>query len=540
MEVDLVTALAIEAIVLLAYYYAYRKYQYFLSKPVPCLKPTLFLGSTAPMLFRQRDMPSQIQIYYDTFPDAKLIGLYDRMNPIYLLRDPKMIKKLGVKDFNYFPDHAPFMTNGKDEEDSGKSLFGNSLFSLRGQKWRDMRATLSPAFTGSKIRHMYEFVAKCGQSMVQFLKAEAVQGKELELDMKDVFSRFGNDVIATVAFGIEVDSLRDRENDFYVKGKQLLRFDSILVLVKMISIMMMPKLMEKLGVDFVDPKLTQYFKNMITDNMKQRQAQGIIRNDMIHMLMEVKKGSLKYQDEEMSVKDAGFATVEESTVGKASHTRVWKDNELIAQCFLFFLAGFDSISSAMCFLAYELCLNPEVQQRLYEEIVETDRSLNGKPLSNEALQKMVYMDMVVSEGLRKWPPGIIMDRFCTKDYVYDDDQGTRFLIEKGRTVWFPAMAIHRDAKYYPNPDKFDPERFSEENRSKINSGAYMPFGVGPRNCIGSRLALMEVKSVLFCLLKDFRLERTARTEDTVKLSKSSLGLNAENGIWLKLKPRSGL
>ncbi|XP_055589826.1 probable cytochrome P450 9f2 [Uranotaenia lowii] len=540
MEVDLVSALAIGAIVLLVYYYAFKKYQYFLSKPVPCLKPTLFLGSTAPMLFRQRDMPTQVRIFYDTFSDAKVIGLYDLVNPIYMLRDPEMIKKVGVKDFNHFQDHAPFMTSANDEEDSGESLFGNSLFALRGQKWRDMRATLSPAFTGSKIRHMYEFVAKCGQSMVQFLKAETSQGKELELEMKDVFSRFGNDVIATVAFGIEVDSLRDRDNDFYVKGKQLLSFDSIFVFVKMMAIMMMPKLMEKLGVDLADPKLTQYFKNMITDNMKQRAAHGIIRNDMIHMLMEVKKGSLKHQDEDTSTKDAGFATVEESTVGKASHTRVWNDNELIAQCFLFFLAGFDSISTAMSFLTYELCVNPDVQQKLYEEIVETDRSLSGKPLSYETLQKMAYMDMVVSEGLRKWPPAVIMDRYCTKDYMYDDDQGTRFLIEKGRTIWIPAIGIHRDPKYYPNPEKFDPERFSEENRSKINSGAYMPFGVGPRNCIGSRLALMEVKSVLFYLLKDFRLGRTDRTEDTVKLSKSLFGLKAENGIWVKFKPRSAL
>ncbi|XP_055589825.1 probable cytochrome P450 9f2 [Uranotaenia lowii] len=538
MEVDLVTALALGAIIFLVYYYLFKNYQYFLTKPVPCPKPTLLLGNTGPMIFRRRDVSTHVRMLYNAFPESKVVGFYDLMNPIYMLRDPEVIKQLAVKDFDNFTDHTPTMTNSSSEETTGDSLFGNSLFALRGQKWRDMRATLSPAFTGSKMRHMFEFVAECGQSMVQFMKAEAQAGKELELEMKDVFSRFGNDVIATVAFGIKVDSLRNRENEFYVKGKQMLNFQSLKVLIKFFALRMVPTLAQKLGIDFVDATLTKYFKDMITDNMEQRKAHGIIRNDMIHMLLEVQKGALKHQKDEQDAKDAGFATVEESNVGKVSHTRVWSENELIAQCFLFFLAGFDTISTGMTFITYELCINPDIQQKLYEEIIETHKSLNGKPLTYETLQKMNYLDMVVSEGLRKWPPAVVMDRYCTKDYVYDDGQGTRFLIEKGRTLWIPAIAIQNDPKHYPNPEKFDPERFSEANRANINASAYLPFGVGPRNCIGSRLALMEVKSILYYILKDFSLERSPKTEVPLTLSKNLFALQAENGVWLTLKPRN--
>ncbi|XP_053683464.1 probable cytochrome P450 9f2 [Sabethes cyaneus] len=539
MEVDLFTVTAIGVIIMVLFHYASKKYQYFLSKPIPCVKPTFFFGSTGPIMFRRRDVTSHIRMLYNTFPEFKVVGFYDFMKPIFMLRDPEVIKKIGVKDFDYFMDHTPTMTAGSlDDQATNDSLFGNSLFALRGQKWRDMRATLSPAFTGSKMRHMFDLVAQCAQSMNSFFLAEAKAGKRLEYEMKDTFSRFGNDVIATVAFGIQVDSLKDRDNEFYLKGKQMINFQTIMVLVKFLLLRSMPRLMQKLKIDFLDSNLTEYFKTMITDNMKQREVHGIVRNDMIHMLMEVRKGALKHSKDEQDQKDAGFATVEESSVGKLAHSRVWTENELIAQCFLFFLAGFDTVSTCMAFLTYELTINPDIQNRLYEEIKETEQSLNGKPLCYEVLQKMTYMDMVVSEALRMWPPAVVSDRFCVKDYVYDDGAGTRFKIEKNQTIWIPTIAIHSDPKYYPNPAKFDPERFNEENRSKINAGAYLPFGVGPRNCIGSRLALMEVKLILYFLLKDFSLEPTEKTQIPLQMSKNLFALQADKGVWLEIKPRN--
>ncbi|XP_055619247.1 probable cytochrome P450 9f2 isoform X2 [Toxorhynchites rutilus septentrionalis] len=486
-EVDLLTAGAVGVIILSIYHYVAKQYEYFLTKPVPCVKPTFGFGSTAPTLFRTMDISSLVKKLYNAYPDSKISGFYDLLRPIYILRDPEVIKKIAVKDFDYFTDHQVAI-NFPEDEDAGSSLFGNSLFSLRGQKWRDMRATLSPAFTGSKMRHMFELVAECGRSMVEFFASEAKAGKTLEFEMKDVCSRFSNDVIATVAFGISVNSLRDRENEFYVNGKQILNFQSIMVLIKFLLFRAFPRLMQKLEVDFSDRKMTEYFKNMIIDNMKQREAHAIARNDMIQMLMEVRK-------------------------------------------------GFDTVSSCMTFLAYELTVNTDIQKRLYEEVLETDQSLGGKPLNYDALQKMQYMDMVVSESLRKWPPFVVSDRLCVKNYRYDDGSGAQFTVEKGQTMWFPTIALHRDPRYYPNPDQFDPERFSEENRSSINTGAYIPFGVGPRNCIGSRLALMEVKSMVYYLLKEFSFEPTEKTQIPLRLSKSGFAMLSEKGVWLELKPR---
>lgn len=182
-----------------------------------------------------------------------------------MLRDPDVIKKISVQDFDCFSDHTPMMAGTSENDLGSDQLFANSLFVLRGQKWRDMRATLSPAFTGSKMRHMFELVVESAKSMADFFKAEARAGKRLEYEMKDTLSRFSNDVIATVAFGIKVDSMRERENDFYVKGKQMINFQSITVLLKFFFLRSFPSLSQKLKIDILDKDLAAYFKTMILD-----------------------------------------------------------------------------------------------------------------------------------------------------------------------------------------------------------------------------------------------------------------------------------
>ncbi|XP_058837426.1 probable cytochrome P450 9f2 [Topomyia yanbarensis] len=539
MEVDLFLAGAIGALILLFYYYVAKKYEYFQSTSIPCVKPTFLLGSSGPTMFRTKDVTAHMNSLYYTYPESKMIGFFDLMSPMFMVRDPDIIKRISIKDFDHFVDHTPSMSNAAtDEEIGGESLFGNSVFALRGQKWRDMRATLSPAFTGSKMRHMFELVAECSKSAIEFLTAEAKSGKRLEYEMKDIFSRFCNDVIASVAFGVKIDSLREPENVFYQKGKHLLTDgQSLWLVIKVFLIKIVPKLSEKLNVEFVNADLAKYFKKMIEDNMEQRKSGGIVRNDMIQLLMEVQKGTLQHQKEDQESNDASFAAVHEPNVGKSTHSRVWTENELIAQCFVFFFAGFDTVSTCMAFLTYELTINPDIQNRLYAEILQTEQSLNGASLTYETLQKMEYLDMVVSETLRKWPPAVVTERFCTKDYHYDDGAGTRFDIKKEQTVLIPTISIQNDAKYFPDPERFDPERFSRENRAKINTGAYIPFGVGPRNCIGLRLALMEVKMIVYYLLKDFGLEPTEKTQIPLRIAKNLFSLEAEKGIWVELKNR---
>lgn len=130
-------------------------------------------------------------------------------------------------------------------------------------------------------------------------------------------------------------------------------------------------------------------------------------------------------------------------------------------------------------LSFELATNQDVQQTLVDEVDEMMASLNGEIISYEQLNSMKFLDMVINEALRKWPSFRITSRECTKDYVLSDtEKGKTYKIKKGTELLLPIGALQNDPKYFPNPEKFDPNRFSDENKSNIVSGSFIPFGFG--------------------------------------------------------------
>ncbi|KFB49798.1 AGAP012296-PA-like protein [Anopheles sinensis] len=502
MEIDLVYLVPFLAMLYIVYHYITKDNNYFHDKPIPSLVAQPLFGSTLQLVRKKMSLHEFMIAIYNKYPLVKVFGMHDLTTPVFVVRDPELIKRIGVKDFEYFINHRPIF--GSSDNNNSHSLFDRTLFGLKDQKWRDMRATLSPAFTGSKMRQMFELVGECCESMVKFYKDEVrTKGGSQEYEMKDVFTRFANDVIATCAFGIKVDSLRNAENDFYENGIQMSKFQR-------------------------------------PNTVRTRKANGIVRHDMVHLLMQARKGVLKHQKETKEEEEMkGFATVEESEVGRVQVSKGTEMSELemVAQCVIFFIAGFDAVSTCLTFLVHELTVNREVQDKLYEEIRHTTESLAGSPLTYDAVQKMQYLDMVVSESLRMWSPNPSTDRLCVRDYVLDDGESLKFTIDKDTVVFFPIAGLHHDPKYFPNPGKFDPERFSPENRDKIHPGTYLPFGIGPRNCIGSRFALMEVKAIIYYMLKEFTLEKTPNTQVPLQLGKGFAGMRSEKGVFVELRPR---
>lgn len=233
-------------------------------------------------------------------------------------------------------------------------LFGNSLFLLKGAKWRDMRATLSPAFTGSKMRQMFDLVSECGDQMAQTLMDRAKATGKVDFEMKELFSKYANDVISSAAFGYKINSFEDPNNEFYLSGKKFMEFSSPKTGAKMMVILFMPKLASFFKLRLFDAKTMDFFRSMVLTNMESRQKQGIFRPDMINILMNVKSGKTLANTADEHTASDGFATVEESSIGNNVVKRVWSDDELVAQCFLFFLAGFDTSSTLLSFVAYEL------------------------------------------------------------------------------------------------------------------------------------------------------------------------------------------
>jgi len=421
--------------------------------------------------------------------------------PIVLVRDPELIRDIMVKDFEYFPNHQNIF---------GESLepFNKNIFFLHGDRWREMRNTLSPSFTASKMKFMFDLISKCSQDFVNYF----VDHPEIchAIETEEVFRRYATDVIATAAFGINVNSMKDQNNEFYTRGVEVSNFFSgFLLMIKLLFIRVCPLIAKSIGLTFFSPATSKFFKNIVEGTIKAREEQNIARPDMIHLLMQARD------------KEGVSMTLD----------------DIVSQAVIFFLAGFGTSSSLMCFVAHELAVNRDIQDRLREEVQQHLAEENNK-ISYESLSKMSYMDMVISETLRKYPPAIILDRICVKRYELPPSQPgcKNVIVEPNNVMLFPAYAIHHNPEYFPNPDKFDPERFRDE-KDNILPYTYLPFGHGPRKCIGNRFALMETKILIAHLLQKFTLKTTEKTVEPIVYNKKTFTLQSVGGFWIGLEKR---
>jgi cytochrome P450 family 9 len=510
----------------LIYYKLIKPSKYWEEKGITHVPSWPIIGNMGAFLTRKKHFLDIAADIYKNFPNERYVGYMQFSTPVLLIKDLDLIKQIGVKEFDHFHDHLGLTNTARDP------LLSKSLLNLKGDTWKQMRATLSPAFTSSKMRNMYHLIGECAENF-----AKCFEGKgQVEVEMKDVLTRFTNDVIASAAFGIQVNSIENPKHEFYAMVQKLTKV-SVVQVLKNLIVVISSTLANILRIQLLPDDVVVFFRSIILNNIDRRTKEGIIRPDLIHLLMEARKGRLTH-DTTHNDNGEGFATVEESQIGRASPKMELTDDDIVAQALLFFFAGFDTVSTASCFMALELAIYPDVQKKLQDEIDAVNQEHNGK-IPYEAILSMKYLDQVISETLRRWPPAFQTDRLCTREFKIEPKNPNEkaLLVEKGVDVTVPITSLHYDPRYFSHPDRFDPERFNDENKAKILPGTYLPFGIGPRNCIGSRFALLEMKTLFFHLLSKFDLIPVDKTEIPIKISPKNANLAPENGFHLGFKPR---
>ncbi|XP_017070438.2 cytochrome P450 9c1 [Drosophila eugracilis] len=505
---------------LFLYKWSVYTFGHFSKRGVAHEKPTPLLGNIpwSVLMGKESYIKHSIELHL-RLKENKVYGVYNLREPLYYLSDPELIRQVGIKSFDNFSNHRKGISDGPNDT----SVMSKSLLSLRDRRWKQMRSTLTPSFTSLKIRQMFELIHYCNVEAVDFLDRRLEEGTT-ELELKDFFTRYTNDVIATAAFGIQVNSFRDPKNEFFSLGQRISEF-SFWGGIKVMLYILMPKLMKALRVPVMDMNNVDYFRKLVFDAIRCRKEQSIVRPDMIHLLMEAQR----------QFKADGEGSRES---GNHEERAEFNDDDLLAQCLLFFSAGFETVSTCLSFTSYELLMNPEVQDKLYAEILDVKEQLGDKPLDYDTLMGMKYLDCVVSESLRKWPPAIVLDRMCAADFQLKDEEGEVVLnLRKDDLVHIPLIALHHDPDNFPEPEAFRPERFDEEHKNEIRQFTYLPFGVGQRSCIGNRMALMEVKSLIYQLVLRYRLKPTDRTSPDIMDSIVGFRLMPRELFWCKLESR---
>ncbi|EDV24440.1 uncharacterized protein TRIADDRAFT_25372 [Trichoplax adhaerens] len=411
--------------------------------------------------------------------------------PTIWIGDPDILKMVMVKEFSNFPNRYSF-AKALNPLDKG-------LPELKDQSWHRIRNVVLPTFSSSKLKLIYPYICEMGNHLVESLISNA-DGNGRAIEFCQPCSKFTIEIILATAFGIEIDNLAEKEKltraTNIVFGSQ----PSALFLLLFTSVRLFKMIEPIFGEGLAS---LEYITKVTTKIIKQRRRNmeaGIeCRKDFLQQIIE------------------------------AGDQDKLNDDEIVGQAFIFLTAGFHTISNTLSFACYLLATNPDKQQKLYQEIESIFSA--DQDIDYDTLFELSYLNMVVLETMRIYPAGFFINRDIKEDKTIN---GIHFA--KGAMLAVPIYAIHHNPKLWPDPDKFIPERFTEEEKVKRHPFSYIPFGDGPRNCIGMRLALLEVKLAVAKIVQKMELLTTEKTEIPLEME-TGTNLTAPNGIYLAVRKR---
>jgi cytochrome P450 family 6 len=257
------------------YFYFRRKYSYWKNKGVAYLKPSFPFGNFADIALFRKSFGETYAEQYKKLTGKRFGGIYILNRPQLLVRDPDLIKNLLVKDFDHFHDHA-FASDEKIDPLSG------NLFMLTGSKWRELRTKLSPTFTSGKMKMMFETLTDCGMELREHVRETTEQADMLEI--REVLARFSTDVIASCAFGIKCNCLKNPDAEFRQWGKKIFTptFETI---TRGLLYMLMPSIAIGLKISSSPKEITKFFRTMVQETVAYRQKYSVNRNDFLQLLI---------------------------------------------------------------------------------------------------------------------------------------------------------------------------------------------------------------------------------------------------------------
>ncbi|XP_053332466.1 cytochrome P450 3A30-like isoform X1 [Clarias gariepinus] len=478
--------------------YGYWPYGFFKRLGVPGPKPVPFFGT---MLEYRKGIHNFDMECFQKY--GKIWGVYEARQPALCVLDSDIIKTVMVKEcYSHF-------TNRRNVRLSGPLY--DALPHAEDEDWKRIRSVLSPSFTSSRLNEMFEIMKSQSRSLTDNLQKTSERGEAA--DIREFFGAYSLDVVTSTAFGIDINSLNNPNDSFVSNMKKLLQFDFFNPLFLTIALFpcVIP-LLEKMGLSIFSNEATGFFyssfQKMKSERLDQHHKKRV---DFMQLMI----------DSQKSEKD-------DLNGGNTSKEGL-NDHEILSQSLIFVFAGYETSSKTLSFLFHNLASNPETLKKLQEEI---DANFPHKAeVDYDTMMNMDYLDAALNESLRLYPVIFRLQRVCKKTFKIKG-----LTIPKDTVVMIPIYTLHRDPKYWPDPDTFKPERFTKRNKESIEPYTYMPFGLGPRNCIGMRFAHVIIKLVVVEILQRFDVSLSEETKVPLELINTGI-LASKHPIKLKFTIR---
>uniref|UniRef100_A0A8C9YV96 Thromboxane-A synthase n=1 Tax=Sander lucioperca TaxID=283035 RepID=A0A8C9YV96_SANLU len=485
-------------------------------------KPIPFLGNL--LMFRQG--------FFNPLSDlikthGRVCGYYLGRRPVVVIADPDMLRQVMVRDFSSFPNRMTIRFATKPMTDC--------LLMLRNERWKRVRSILTPSFSSAKMKEMVPLINTATNALMSNLNVSAESGQAF--DIHRCFGCFTMDVIASVAFGTQVDSQNNPDDPFVRHAQMFFSFSffrPIMLFFLAFPFVMAP--LARLIPNKRRDQMNQFFIHSIQRIIKQREEQPPEqrRRDFLQLMLDARTskecvsledfdtakhaGELdpRNQQTQASASDPDDRLHPEEPPSRRPQKKMMTEDEVVGQAFVFLLAGYETSSNTLAFTCYLLAIHPECQCKVQEEVDDFFTRHESPDYTN--VQELKYLDMVISETLRLYPPGFRFARDIDQDCVLNGQ-----LLPKGATLEIPAGFLHHDPEHWPEPESFIPERFTPEAKGNRHPFVYLPFGAGPRNCVGMRLAQLEIKMALVRLFRRFSIvacseTKVGRTLSTLKTS----------------------
>jgi cytochrome P450 family 6 len=288
MDVLLLLSSTVAGLFGVLYLYLSYVYTYWKKRGVPFLEPSFPTGNILDMVLSRRTVGEIYIEFYKRLSGHKFVGLYQLHRPTLLLTDPELIKDFLVRDFEHFQDHGfPF--------DENVDPLAANLFMLNGDKWKKLRSKLSPTFTSVKMKMMFQTLVDCGQELGNFFEQPASRGDIVEV--KEVLARFTTDIIASCAFGIQCNCLKDPDAEFRRWGRKLFE-PSVKQNLRDIMYFLVPSIAIALKISNIPADVTSFFMKIVKETVEYRERSKVTRNDFMQLLIQLKNQGYVDTDDE--------------------------------------------------------------------------------------------------------------------------------------------------------------------------------------------------------------------------------------------------
>ena len=507
-------------------------------------------GIPTPSAFNIRRLLLPIHLHdQEVYRDhGTIVGLYEGFRPTLMLGEPDLIRDILTKDFDNFPSRRAYNFGHLPDRIGLLFMKGSE------EKWAKLRSVISPHFSNGKMRILTPKINECVANLLQNLSKTNVR---YPVDVVEFYRAFSLDVVASTAFGISIDSMNEPKNPIVSNAKKFfgqkpftrILFEFYLTLARLKKLR--PTDFESFN---YFSRLTEKITREKRYDRTRKYSGGLLNGkkvDFIQMFLNI----IDHQEEAFpeSIEEELPGNEEDDTLisptdmisvfghdcplssvnlkkqqESQQRKRSISLDEIKAQGILFFMAGYSGTATLLSNLSLLLAQNPRVQETLIREIDSTSQ----EPVNFDIINSLKYLDAAVWESLRLFPPVARVERECVADYKLAK---TGIVIPSGMTVSIPVYAVHRDARNFEDPDSFVPERFLSGDGGESglrHPWCFIPFGGGPRNCLGIRLAILETKVCIAQVLKRYRFHlepghQVAHSSDQVLVSPTSVLLRLE-------------